>query len=117
MIQGIGDGFIPGVLYINLIDMVVTISAEKALETTRSLAHEEGLMGRTSSGTNRFSALQMDDGRKKVVTVLPDRAERYFSTSLLKSIFNPFFWRFHYKLISNQVYITATSGFIENYFV
>ena len=82
-IQGIGDGFIPAVLDINLIDMVFTISDEEAIETTRRLSREEGLLVGTSSGANVFAALHMDNGRNRVVTILPDRAERYFSTALL----------------------------------
>jgi cysteine synthase len=82
-IQGIGDGFIPGVLDINLVDMVFTITDEEAIETTRRLACEEGLLVGTSSGANVFAALHLDNGRNKIVTVLPDRAERYFSTALL----------------------------------
>jgi cysteine synthase A len=82
-IQGIGDGFVPDVLDVNLVDTVFTISDDEAIETTRRLAREEGLLVGTSSGANVFAALQMDNGRNKVVTVLPDRAERYFSTALL----------------------------------
>jgi cysteine synthase A len=82
-IQGIGDGFIPAVLDVNLVDMVFTVSDEEAIETTRRLSREEGLLVGTSSGANVFAALQMDNGRNRVVTVLPDRAERYFSTALL----------------------------------
>jgi cysteine synthase A len=82
-IQGIGDGFIPDVLDVNLIDMVFTISDEEAVETTRRLSREEGLLVGTSSGANVFAALHMDNGRNRVVTILPDRAERYFSTALL----------------------------------
>src|SRR4030043_106894 len=82
-IQGIGDGFIPDVLDVNLVDMVFTVSDEEAIETTRRLSHEEGLLVGTSSGANVFAALHMDNGRNKVVTILPDRAERYFSTALL----------------------------------
>jgi cysteine synthase A len=82
-IQGIGDGFVPDVLDVNLVDMVFTVSDEEAIETTRRLSHEEGLLVGTSSGANVFAALHMDNGRNKVVTILPDRAERYFSTALL----------------------------------
>ena len=82
-IQGIGDGFVPDVLDVNLVDMVFTVSDEEAIETTRRLSQEVGLLVGTSSGANVFAALQMDNRRSRVVTVLPDRAERYFSTALL----------------------------------
>jgi cysteine synthase A len=82
-IQGIGDGFVPDVLDVSLVDMVFTVSDEEAIETTRRLSHEEGLLVGTSSGANVFAALHMDNGRNRVVTILPDRAERYFSTALL----------------------------------
>ncbi len=82
-IQGIGDGFIPDVLDLKLVDMVFTVSDEEAIETTRKLSKEEGLLVGTSSGANVFAALHMDNGRNKVVTILPDRVERYFSTALL----------------------------------
>ena len=67
----------------DFLDMVFTISDEEAIDTTRKLSQEEGLLVGTSSGANVFAALHMDNGRNKVVTVLPDRAERYFSTALL----------------------------------
>jgi len=82
-IQGIGDGFVPDVLDVNIVDMVFTVSDEEAIETTRRLSREEGLLVGTSSGANLFAALHMDNGRHRVVTILPDRAERYFSTALL----------------------------------
>ena len=82
-IQGIGDGFIPDVLDVKLVDMVFTVSDEEAVETTRRLSREEGLLVGTSSGANVFAALHMDNGHNHVVTILPDRAERYFSTALL----------------------------------
>jgi cysteine synthase A len=82
-IQGIGDGFVPAVLDVKLVDTVFTVSDEEAIETTRRLSKEEGLLLGTSSGANVFAALHVDNGRNRVVTVLPDRAERYFSTALL----------------------------------
>ncbi len=82
-IQGIGDGFIPDVLDVNLVDMVFTVADEEAVETTRRLSREEGLLVGTSSSANVFAALHMYYGRNHVVTILPDRAERYFSTALL----------------------------------
>jgi len=82
-IHGIGDGFIPDVLDINIVDMVFTVSDEEAIDTTRQLSQKEGLLVGTSSGANVFTALHLDNGRNRVVTILPDRAERYFSTALL----------------------------------
>jgi cysteine synthase A len=82
-IQGIGDGFVPDVLDIHLVDMVFTVTDEEAIETTRALSRKEGLLVGTSSGANVFAALHVDNGRNRVVTILPDRAERYFSTALL----------------------------------
>lgn len=82
-IQGIGDGFIPEVLDTRLIDMVITVTDEEAIDTARSLARIEGLLVGTSSGANVWAAHQVATPGKSVVTVLADRAERYFSTSLI----------------------------------
>ncbi len=85
-IQGIGDGFIPAVLDTSLIDEVVEVSDEDAIETTRQLAKIQGLLCGTSSGANIWACKQMAAkyGSDKVIaTVLADRMERYFSTGLL----------------------------------
>lgn len=85
-IQGIGDGFIPPVLDVELIDEVITVSDEEAISTTRSLASIHGALVGTSSGANVWAAMRLAEElgpESRVVTVLPDRAERYFSTSLL----------------------------------
>lgn len=85
-IQGIGDGFIPEVLDVELIDEVVTVTDEAAIETTRELARVQGILCGTSSGANVWAAKQMAAkyGKDKVIaTVLADRMERYFSTGLL----------------------------------
>jgi cysteine synthase len=83
-IQGIGDGFIPAVLDVSLIDDIVTVTDEEAIETTRRLAREEGLLVGTSSGANVWASnLVGEKVTGPIVTILPDRAERYFSTSLI----------------------------------
>ena len=69
-----------------MIDEVVTVSDEDAIETTRKLAAIQGLMCGTSSGANIWACMKMAEkyGKDKVIaTVLPDRMERYFSTGLL----------------------------------
>jgi cysteine synthase len=83
-IQGIGDGFIPAILDVKLVDEVVEVSDQDAIETTRILGRDHGLLVGISSGANVWAARQMAKKIKgNVATVLPDRAERYFSTSLL----------------------------------
>ncbi len=85
-IQGIGDGFIPEVLDTGLIDEIVEVTDEDAINTTRELAQVQGLLCGTSSGANVWAAKQMAAkyGKDKVIaTVLADRMERYFSTGLL----------------------------------
>lgn len=84
-IQGIGDGFIPDVLDTSIITDIVTVSDDDAINTARELARDHGLLVGTSSGANIWTAKKMAEkyGKDKVIaTVLPDRAERYFSTSL-----------------------------------
>jgi len=83
-IQGIGDGFIPDVLDVSMVDDVVEVTDENAIETTRQLGRDYGLLVGISSGANVWAARQLAktiDGN--ITTVLPDRAERYFSTTLL----------------------------------
>ncbi|NLH18027.1 MAG: cysteine synthase A [Phycisphaerae bacterium] len=83
-IQGIGDGFIPAILDVKLVDEVVEVTDEDAIETTRILGRDHGLLVGISSGANIWAARQMAKKIKgNIATVLPDRAERYFSTSLL----------------------------------
>lgn len=83
-IQGIGDGFIPAVLDVSLVDGVVEVSDEAAIETTRQLGRDYGLLVGISSGANVWAARKLArELGGNVTTVLPDRAERYFSTALL----------------------------------
>lgn len=83
-IQGIGDGFIPDILDVSLVDDVVEVTDEDAIETTRQLGRDFGLLVGISSGANVWAARQLSARMKgNIATVLPDRAERYFSTALL----------------------------------
>lgn len=85
--MGIGDGLIPPILNKKIIDDIYIVSDEEAIETSKKLASEEGLMCGISSGTNVAAAIalarKLGEG-KTVVTVLPDTAERYFSTPLFE---------------------------------
>jgi cysteine synthase A len=85
-IQGIGDGFIPKVLDVGLIDGVVEVSDDDAISTARQLARVQGILVGTSAGANVWASERMAEqygADKSIVTVLPDRVERYFSTSLI----------------------------------
>ena len=85
--MGIGDGLIPGNLNRQIYDHIYIVTDEEAIETARNLARMEGLMCGISSGTNVAAALKLAKklGKgKTVVTVLPDTAERYFSTPLFE---------------------------------
>ncbi|HRR87231.1 MAG TPA: pyridoxal-phosphate dependent enzyme, partial [Phycisphaerae bacterium] len=83
-IQGIGDGFIPAILDVKLIDEVIEVTDEDAIETTRQLGRDFGLLVGISSGANVWAARQLAKRvTGNIATVLPDRAERYFSTALL----------------------------------
>ncbi len=83
--MGIGDGIIPKILNRRIYDDIYVVSDDEALDTARRLCREEGLMCGISSGTNVAAAIRLAKKLgpgKTVVTVLPDTAERYFSTPL-----------------------------------
>ena len=85
--MGIGDGIIPKILNQDIIDDVCIIGDEEALKTAKELASKEGIMCGISSGTNVAAAIRLAKklGKgKTVITVLPDTAERYFSTPLFE---------------------------------
>lgn len=84
-IEGIGDGFIPDILNPDIIDTVMEVSDEDAIETARQLASQNGLMVGISSGANIRGALmaaQLYGHEKRIVTLLPDAVDRYFSTDM-----------------------------------
>lgn len=85
-IQGIGDGFIPKVLDVSLVDEVVEVTDDDAITTARKLAKVQGILVGTSSGANVWASVQMakkyGEGHN-IATILADRVERYFSTSLI----------------------------------
>lgn len=85
--MGIGDGLIPDILNQNIYEDIYIVSDEEAISTAQDLAKKEGLMCGISSGTNVAAAIQLAKKLgpgKTVVTVLPDTAERYFSTPLFE---------------------------------
>jgi cysteine synthase A len=87
-IQGIGAGFVPGVLDLALIDKIETVSNEEAFETARRLAREEGLISGISCGAAAAVALRLgarpEYQGKNIVVILPDSGERYLSTPLFE---------------------------------
>ncbi len=85
--MGIGDGIIPPILNQNIYNDVCIIKDEEAIQTSKDLAAKEGIMCGISSGTNVAAAIKLAKklGKgKRVVTILPDTAERYFSTPLFE---------------------------------
>lgn len=86
-IQGIGDGFIPEVLDVSLINDVIMVTDEEAIETSKKIARVAGALVGISAGANIWAAKKMAEkyGKdKNIVTILPDRAERYFSMDLFE---------------------------------
>ena len=85
--MGIGDGIIPDILNRNIYDDIYIVTDDEAIGTAKRLAREEGIMCGISSGTNVAAAIKLAEKLgpgKTVVTVLPDTAERYFSTPLFE---------------------------------
>jgi cysteine synthase A len=89
-IQGIGAGFIPDVLNLNIIDEVITVTNEDAFITAKRLAKEEGMLCGISSGAALWAALEVakrkENEGKVIVVILPDTGERYLSTPLFENL-------------------------------
>jgi len=86
-IQGIGAGFIPEILNLDIIDEILTVRNEDAFEVSKQLARQEGILAGISSGANVWAAIEIAKRAgqgKTVLTVLPDTGERYMSTPLFE---------------------------------
>jgi cysteine synthase A len=87
-IQGIGAGFIPQVLNVELIDEIIQVSNNDSMETARQLAAKEGILAGISSGAAMWAAMQLskrpENKGKTIVVILPDTGERYISTEMFQ---------------------------------
>lgn len=85
-IQGIGAGFVPEIINVEVIDEIFQVKSEQAFETARQLARTEGVLVGISAGAAAYAALEIakrpENKGKKIVVILPDTGERYLSTSL-----------------------------------
>lgn len=88
-IQGIGAGFVPGVLNTEIIDEIITVTNEQAFQSARELAASEGILCGISSGAALCAALELarrpENRGKQIVVILPSTGERYLSTDLFES--------------------------------
>ena len=89
-IQGIGAGFVPKILNRKIIDEIITVTNEQAMETARRIAKEEGILCGISSGANAWAAMQIagrpENRGKQIIFPLCDTGERYLSTELIKTL-------------------------------
>ena len=89
-IQGIGAGFVPKILNREIIDEIITVTNDQAMETARRIAKEEGILCGISSGANAWAAIQIasrpKNRGKQIVFPLCDTGERYLSTDLIKTL-------------------------------
>jgi len=85
-IQGLGANFVPKNYNAAVVDEIITVSNEDAIDTAKKIARLEGILGGISSGAAAFAALKVTEGKKgkNILTVLPDTSERYLSTDLFK---------------------------------
>jgi len=89
-IQGIGAGFVPGVLNVKIIDEIIRVTNEQAIDTAKRLIKEEGILAGISAGANVYAALEVakrpENKGKMIVTIICDTGERYLSTALYEGL-------------------------------